>query len=143
MKYFTRIIAFLILTTVCSAQNQPPKFRLPTSIVPVRYRVELTVIPDKDTFTGTVDIDLNYKVESSVLWLNAEKLNLKNATLNKGGKIFPAKVISEAKDLVNFSFDSSIPPGPAKFHAEGRFLSVFSARVGIAIIQRVDDSCAS
>jgi len=59
------------------------------------------VIPDKDTFTGTVDIDLNYKVESSVLWLNAEKLNLKNATLNKGGKIFPAKVISEAKDLAD------------------------------------------
>ena len=59
MKYFTRIIAFLILTTVCSAQNQPPKFRLPTSIVPVRYRVELTVIPDKDTFTrNRFDIDL-------------------------------------------------------------------------------------
>src|SRR5882757_2119081 len=118
MKYFSRILTILMLPAVCYAQNQTPKFRLPTSVVPLRYSVDLTVIPDKDTFTGTVDIDLNYKVESSVLWLNAEKLNLKNATLNKGGKIFPAKIISEAKDLVGFSFDNSIPPGPAKFHAE-------------------------
>ncbi len=118
MKYFSRIIAFLILPIVCSAQNQPPQFRLPTSVVPVRYSIGLTVVPDKDTFTGTVDIDLNYKVGSSVLWLNAEKLTVKSATLSLGGKTIPAKIISEPKDLVGFSFDSTIPPGPAKFHAE-------------------------
>jgi hypothetical protein len=89
MKYFSRIIAFFIFPIACFGQNQPPAFRLPTSIVPVRYRVELTVIPDKDSFTGTVDIDLNYKEESSVLWLNAEKLKVKSATLSKEGKVFP------------------------------------------------------
>ncbi|HEY6842245.1 MAG TPA: M1 family metallopeptidase, partial [Chthoniobacterales bacterium] len=118
MKYFSRIIAFFIFPIACFGQNQPPAFRLPTSIVPVRYSVELTVIPDKDTFTGTVDIDLNYKEESSVLWLNAEKLKVKSATLSKEGKVFPAKIISEPKDLIGFSFDSTISAGPAKFHAE-------------------------
>ena len=118
MKYFSRILTILILPAVCHAQNQTPKFRLPTSVVPVRYSVELTVIPDKDTFNGTVDIDLNYKVESSVLWLNAEKLTVKSATLSLGGKTISAKITSEPKDLVGFSFDSTIPPGPAKFHAE-------------------------
>jgi cytosol alanyl aminopeptidase len=118
MKYFSRILTILMLSAVCYAQNQTPKFRLPTSVVPVRYSVELTVIPDKDTFNGTVDIDLNYKVESSVLWLNAEKLTVKSATLSLGGKTISAKITSEPKDLVGFSFDSTIPPGPAKFHAE-------------------------
>jgi len=104
--------------TLCAAQNEPPQFRLPTFAAPVRYSVNLTVIPDKDTFTGTVDIELNYKEASSILWLNAEKITVKSGTLTSGGRTLTAKVISEPKDLVGFSFDSAVSPGPAKFHAE-------------------------
>jgi cytosol alanyl aminopeptidase len=111
-------ILLALAPRLCAAQNQPPQFRLPTFATPVRYSVNLTVIPDKDTFTGTVDIDLNYKEASSVLWLNAEKITVKAATLTSGARTLPAKVISEPKDLVGFSFDSSVPPGPAKFHVE-------------------------
>src|SRR6266446_8334572 len=75
-------IAILLAFTpsLCAAQNQPPQLPLPTFAAPVRYSVNLTVIPDKDTFTGTVDIDLNYKEASSILWLNAEKITVKSAT---------------------------------------------------------------
>ena len=48
----------------------PPKLRLPADVVgPVRYRVELTAIPDRDTFTGVIDIDLQFVKPTSVLWL--------------------------------------------------------------------------
>jgi alanyl aminopeptidase len=115
----SRIAILLALAPrLCAAQNQPPQFRLPTFATPARYSVNLTVIPDKDTFTGTVDIDLNYKEASSVLWLNAEKITVKSGTLTFGGRTLTAKVISEPKDLVGFSFDSAVSPGPAKFHAE-------------------------
>ena len=107
-----------LMPSLCGAQNQPPQFRLPTFAAPVRYSVNLTVVPDKDTFTGSVDIDLNYKEASSVLWLNAEKVTVKSATLTFGGQTLPAKVISEPKDLVGFSFDRPVPAGPAKLHAE-------------------------
>ncbi len=60
----------------------PPKLRLPADVVaPVRYRVELTVIPDQDTFSGTVEIDLRFAKSTPFLWLNAEKLTVKEATL--------------------------------------------------------------
>jgi alanyl aminopeptidase len=114
-----RIAILAALTpNFCWAQNQPPQFRLPTFASPVHYSVNLTVAPDKDTFTGTVDIDLHYQEASSVLWLNAEKLAVKTATLTYGGQTLPAKVISEPKNLVGFSFDRPVGPGPAKFHAE-------------------------
>ncbi len=117
-----RLSRFAILLALapglCAAQNQPPQFRLPTFATPVRYSVNLTVIPDKDTFMGTVDIDLNYKEASSVLWLNAEKITVKGGTLTSGGRALQAKVIFEPKDLVGFSFDSPVPPGPAQFHVE-------------------------
>jgi alanyl aminopeptidase len=65
-----------------------------------------------------MDIDLNYKEASSVLRLNAEKVTVKSATLTFGGQTLPAEVMSEPKDLVGFSFDRSVPAGPAKLHAE-------------------------
>src|SRR5260370_2838075 len=111
-------ILLALAPRLCAAQDQPPQFRLPTFAAPVHYSINLTVIPDKDTFTGTVDIDLNYKEASSVLWLNAEKITVKSGTLTFGGRTLTAKVISEAKDLICCSFHSAVSPGPAKFHAE-------------------------
>jgi len=95
----------------------PPKLRLPADVVgPVRYRVELTAIPDRDTFTGVIDIDLQFVKPTSVLWLNAEKLAIKDATLTVGGEKFAAKVITEPKDYVGFSFDHPVGSGPATLH---------------------------
>ena len=118
-SFLSRTVALLALTPgLCAAQNQPPQFRLPTFAVPVRYSVNLTVVPDKDTFGGTIDVDLNYKEASSILWLNAEKLTVKNATLAFGGRTLPAKVIPEAKDLVGFSVETPVSPGPAELHVQ-------------------------
>lgn len=111
-------ILLVLLPGVSAAQNQPPQFRLPTFAFPVRYSVTLTVVPDKDTFTGAVDIDLNFRESSAVLWLNADMLTVKSASLTSGGQTFLAKVIPEPKDLVGFAFDRAIPSGPTKLHAE-------------------------
>jgi len=95
----------------------PPKLRLPADVVrPVRYRLELTAIPDQDTFTGAIDIDLKFAKPSSVLWLNAEKLAIKDTILSVGGGKFTAKVITEPKDFVGFDFGHPIGPGPATLH---------------------------
>jgi cytosol alanyl aminopeptidase len=94
-----------------------PKLRLPADVVaPVRYRVELTAIPDQDTFTGAIDIDLQFAKPTSVLWLNAEKLAIKDATLTVEGEKLAAKIITEPKDYVGFSFDHPVSPGSAILH---------------------------
>ena len=95
----------------------PPKLRVPADLVgPVRYRVELTAIPDQDTFAGAIDIDLQFAKPTSVLWLNAGKLAVKDATLAVGGEKLAAKVITEPKDYVGFAFDHPVRPGPATLH---------------------------
>jgi len=113
-----------LLSTFCAAagmaqtQPQPPAFRLPGTAAPVRYAVKLTVAPDQDTFTGSVDIELNFKESTSVLWLNADQLTVKSASLTVGGQTLAAKIITEPKDLVGFSWDKPVGRGPAKFHAD-------------------------
>jgi len=92
----------------------PPKFRLPASAVgPVRYRVDLTVVPDQDTFTGAIEIDLQLVKSTSVLWLNGERLTVKDATLTVGHEKLAAKVISEPQDYIGFAFDHPVGPGEA------------------------------
>jgi alanyl aminopeptidase len=92
----------------------PPKFRLPAHEVgPLRYRLDLTVVPDQDTFLGGVEIDLQLAKSTSVLWLNGERLTVKDATLTVGHEKLAAKVISEPKDYVGFSFDHPVGPGEA------------------------------
>lgn len=87
----------------------PPKLRLPADVVrPVRYRVELTAIPDQDTFTGAIDIDLQFAKATPLLWLNAEKLTVKDATLTAGGRKLVAKVIAEPKDYIGFDGISTL-----------------------------------
>jgi len=48
----------LALTTVTAAfGSTPPTFRLPDSAKPLAYALELTIIPEKETFEGVVTID--------------------------------------------------------------------------------------
>ena len=126
-RCFTWVLLICALSAGMPAQSaydtaRPPQFRLPPTVFPERYKVDLTVVPDKDTFRGTIDIDLDFKQSSSVLWLNAEKLAIKDAALTTGGQTAAVQVITEPKDLVGFSFARSIGLGPAKLRVnyEGR-----------------------
>jgi cytosol alanyl aminopeptidase len=78
--------------------------------------VDLTVVPDHDSFTGAVDIEPSFKKPSSVLWLNAEKLKVKEATLSVGGESVPLKVIPTSKDYVGFAFDHAVGPAEAALY---------------------------
>jgi alanyl aminopeptidase len=100
-------------------ENPPqPKFRLPADVVgPTRYRVDLTLVPDQDTFTGAIDIDLKFAKPAAVLWLNAEKLQIKEAALIMDGDKAPVQVITEPHDYVGFAFGHHVGPGEATLHA--------------------------
>src|SRR5208283_3895716 len=99
LAFFCCTLAFSQLAQAADDGLQPPKFRLPTTVAPQHYSLNLTVVPDKDTFAGTVDIDLNFKDTSSVLWLNAEKITVTDASVVFDGQSISAKVIPQPKDL--------------------------------------------
>jgi alanyl aminopeptidase len=116
----------LLILGVCRARAgqtpgenpPPPKFRLPADVVgPTRYRVDLTLVPDQDTFTGAIDIDLNFAKPAAVLWLNAERLQIKEAALIMDGDKAPVQVITEPHDYVGFAFGHHVGPGEATLHA--------------------------
>ena len=114
----TRVILLLLSTCLplALAAQTPPKFRLPAGAAPTHYNVELTVAPDKDGFSGAVDIDINFAQPTSVLWLNAQNLKVKEAWLESKGRRIAAKVIEEPEDFMGFAFESPVGPSAATLH---------------------------
>jgi len=48
----------LFFAAALVAQSGPPAFRLPGDVQPLRYRLDLTVIPAQEEFTGTAEIQV-------------------------------------------------------------------------------------
>jgi aminopeptidase N len=86
----------------------PPALRTPGDVVALRYRLDLTVVPDQDHFTGTMHLDAELKRTTSVVWLNATGLELQDGRLD--GQ--PAKIVAGNEDFVGLVPEGALPPGP-------------------------------
>jgi aminopeptidase N len=91
----------------------PPTLRLPAGARPVRYALDLTIVPATPTFSGRVTIDLQLGAATSLLWLNATDLTIAKATLLAGGETLPARVVPGGADFVGFVFPRAVG-GPAQ-----------------------------
>ena len=102
------------------ASGAPPKLRLGEDVRPVRYHVDLTLIPDEDTFSGAIEIDLDIRKPSDVIWLNARSLTIDHANLVAGGRTLKATVEQGGEDFAGFVFSSAAPAGKAKLQVSYR-----------------------
>src|ERR1039458_7241116 len=69
ISYVSKSCFTVLLLAIC-AFAEPPKLRLGDDVRPVRYRLDLTVIPQQDTFTGKIEIDMDVRKPTDVVWLN-------------------------------------------------------------------------
>jgi len=122
---------------VAKADPQPPSLRLPSTVRPRHHRVELTLEPNQETFTGVADLDLELAAPTDVVWLNAEELTVESATL--GGA--PARILPQPHDLVGLAVGQPLPTGRARLHVTWRGkLSTLDA--GGAVRQKEGDDWA-
>ena len=129
-----RCTVFFLLATLGAwgeGAGDPPKFRLPATAAPIRYAIDLTVIPGEQTFHGSADIELKTTASTSVLWLSATELKIDSATLRTGGASRTAKILPGGDSFVGFAFDQPIPPGTATLHVvyAGKIQSSSSAGI--------------
>ncbi|PWU10067.1 MAG: peptidase M1 [Terriglobia bacterium] len=93
-----------------------PKLRLDDTIRPVRYAVELTLLPDGPGFSGKIDIDIEFRKPAAEVWLNAADLQIQQASLERGGRILAATIQAGDPNFVGLRLPSVAPAGPAKLH---------------------------
>ncbi len=101
-----------------------PHGKLPDAVTPQAYRLDLTVIPEKDTFTGHTEIDLTVKAKSSSLFMHGRDLKVSKAVAIQNGKVIPVTFTQLDKTgVARADFASPLDAGPVtlKFDYEAPF----------------------
>src|SRR4051812_10243422 len=104
-----KLCVFALLSAILFAE-EAPKLRLPGDVVPVRYALDLNLIPARDRYNGSIAIDVQVKNPVSVIWLNSTGLKIASAKV--AGKT--AKVIPGNADFVGLQGEKSFAAGPTR-----------------------------
>ena len=91
-----------------------PDFRLPEGIAPLRYRLDLTVLPDRPAFEGRVVVDVRIKEATRVIWMNGKDLTSLSGSAEFAGLRHPARVEAVGGEFLSLTFDDPIGPGAAQ-----------------------------
>ncbi len=93
--------------------------------------MDLTLVPDRDTFRGSVDIHLDVRTPADVIWLNAVGLDVQQATFQpSSGAALPARTAAGGDQFLGFAFDRTVS-GPGVLHVDytGKISRISSAGV--------------
>jgi alanyl aminopeptidase len=91
----------------------PPVMRLGDAVKPLAYEAELTVVPTKENFSGHVIVHVELAKATDFFWMNATRLDIKQASIQVGGKTLVAKTVPGGHDFVGLRFATPVPAGRA------------------------------
>jgi puromycin-sensitive aminopeptidase len=94
-----------------------PSYRLPRTLVPLAYRLELTPDLEAARFSGEVEIDLTVRAPTTTVVLNAAELEIGRAELLPSGGATPLSPVSVTLDpdeeRAALTFATPLDPGEA------------------------------
>ena len=121
------------------AAPQPPALRLPSDVVPLRYKLDLTLDPSKTDFSGAVSIELKVRKATGIIWLNQNGLTVSSAFAEQVGAKPVVKVVPGGEDFVGFEFARPLSSGEARLRVEFTGSVNEKAGAGIFLSKRNDD----
>ena len=96
-----------------------PRGKLTGVVQPVAYRLDLTVDPAREDFSGHVEIDATLKAPSTFVDLHGRGLKMKGVTARIGGQTYPGQWHEvEASGVARLVFAQPLPAGPVTFAFE-------------------------
>lgn len=104
-------LAWVFLLCAAGAAD-PPSFRLPDVARPVRYDLELTIVPRQAAFRGAAAIDVVLNGPAQSLWLNARDLVVDEARIRTNGQTLRARS-TVSGEFLGLEWDSPVN-GPAR-----------------------------
>jgi alanyl aminopeptidase len=110
-------LAVLAAGALAPAATPTPPLRLPDTVRPTHVAVELRLDPRDETFSGTVDIDVELREPLTRIWLNGVDLTVDEATLRTGTDTMTARPVTAAGDRLGFELERAAPAGRAVLHA--------------------------
>jgi aminopeptidase N len=114
-----------------------PTGKLSDAARPTAYRLDLTLDPSRETFTGQAEIDTVLTRPSRHIDLHGRDLTMREAVARIGGRAIPARWhVVDDTGVARLTFDDALPAGPLTlaFAYEGKFndgpAGLFRVKVG-------------
>ncbi len=93
-----------------------PPGKLTDAVRPVSYRLDLTVDPAQERFSGHVEIDAVLKAPSKFVDLHGRDLTMVKAVATVGGKSYVGRWFElDPTGVARLVFDEALPAGPVTF----------------------------
>ena len=95
-------------------EPQPPALRLPESVQPVHYTLDLTLLPAEPTYSGTVTIELDVREPVRQVWLHAQDLQVTQVLVQSAGHTVQAKASPASEGRLGVLLAEPLSPGRAQ-----------------------------
>ena len=95
--------------------REVPVGQLPEGVTPKAYRIDLTIVPERDRFSGTVEIDIELAASTDRFFLHGKDLDVTSAQVGELSGRFKTVTDTGGAEL---SFPSALPKGPATLRME-------------------------
>jgi alanyl aminopeptidase len=105
-------------TEATASAEIAPVGQLGNSVVPRHYRLELTIDPTEERFSGVVEIDVTFAESKGEFWLHGRDLDVTEAYLidSESNRIDATYEQKLPSGVALVSLDQSIPAGNATLH---------------------------
>ncbi len=98
---------------------QPPEGKLPEGVRPTSYRLSITIIPERDAFSGTAVIGIELDEPSTTIWMHGQSLNVTSIHATHATTRIPATWEQRTSDgVVRVELQEALPAGRSTLHVE-------------------------
>ncbi|WP_333571856.1 M1 family metallopeptidase [Sphingomonas sp.] len=103
----------LLLPVAALAQTPAqPTGKLSDAATPIAYRLDFTILPEKDRFNGHTEIDVELKAPARSIWMHGRDLHVAKAVARAGGKAVAATFTQKSPTgLAQLDFGKTLPAG--------------------------------
>ena len=94
-----------------------PLGRLGDAVVPQRYELDLTIVPERERFSGRVAVEIDIREPSELIWLHGNRLDVTEAWLEQGRIRIDARYTQvDETGIARLDLVATPEAGPASLH---------------------------
>ncbi len=91
MRVFLLALCAFVLPASALAQSAPPlpTGKLPDTVKPIAYRLDMTILPEQERFSGHTEIDVELKQPAASIFMHGRDLKVSKAVVKIGKRETP------------------------------------------------------